>query len=102
MEKVFLWERVKKLLHLNPLSFSHKMNKLLFVFFALFAVIFSQGFAQWSEESTEGTVGEGGEGETGANEEGNAEGGEGEWAGEEGAWEEVDSTVTADDLLLLL
>ena len=80
------------------------MNKLLFTIFALFAIIFSQGFAQqWSEEATEGAVGEGGEGEVGANEEGAVcENGEGEWAGEEGAVGEVDSTVTAEDLLLLL
>ncbi len=87
------------------------MNKFLFVIFALFAIAFSQGFAQeWSEEA--GETGEGAaeeghvaEGEIGANEEWNGEG-EAEWAvTEEAAWgddNEVDVTVTADDLAFLL
>jgi len=85
------------------------MNKFLFVIFALFAIAFSQGFAQeWShEEAGEGAAEEGhiAEGEAGANEEWNGEG-EAEWAVAEGhAWgddTEVDVTVTADDLSFLL
>ena len=83
------------------------MNKLIFVIFALFAIIFTPNLAQgWSEEAGEGHTGEGvttEEGEVvGANEEWN---GETEWAAEGATWEEhteVDATVTADDLAFLV